>query len=176
VDDISKTEIVGLSGKFLDKVRDNASFVEEDASKILTVGEEVDRVYCAADGDIGDKKKVTVAQVRSHMVDDVLTTVHEHIVHVERLAFTSSPSSGETAGGRSTAAETLLPTDCVLWNGWTEKCAALADMDDDAYLHYVCVEPGLVSRNVVLQPGSAVSLTQLLTVSNMTTPTLRQLT
>ena len=58
----------------------------------------------------------------------------------------------------------VVPTDCVLWNPWSDKAAALADMDDDGYLRYVCVEPGTVADRVVVPPGKALALHQLLSV------------
>jgi hypothetical protein len=40
----------------------------------------------------------------------------------------------------------------VLWNPWDEKAKAMADMDDDGWQHFVCVEAGAVSTPVALEP------------------------
>lgn len=55
-----------------------------------------------------------------------------------------------------------VPVDCVLWNPWQEKAAALADMDDDGYTRFVCVEPGTVANMVTVPPRKALVLTQIL--------------
>jgi D-hexose-6-phosphate mutarotase len=52
--------------------------------------------------------------------------------------------------------------DVVFWNAWVDKSRALADLDDDAYLRYVCIEPGTVSDFVVVPPGETLTLTQTL--------------
>ncbi|KAJ3106611.1 hypothetical protein HDU97_005976 [Phlyctochytrium planicorne] len=43
--------------------------------------------------------------------------------------------------------------DIVVWNPWVEKAKAMADFNDDGFLHMVCVEAGKVSAPVVLAPG-----------------------
>ncbi|MES2318596.1 MAG: D-hexose-6-phosphate mutarotase [Pseudomonadota bacterium] len=44
--------------------------------------------------------------------------------------------------------------DAVVWNPGAEDSAALADMDDDEYLRFVCIEPALIEP-VTLPPGAA---------------------
>lgn len=56
-----------------------------------------------------------------------------------------------------------ISCDCVLWNPWIEKSKALNDMDDDGYLNFVCVEPGVVNDYVTIQPNQALNLIQTLT-------------
>lgn len=43
-------------------------------------------------------------------------------------------------------------TDVVVWNPWIEKAARLADMDDDDFLRFVCVETAFTSP-ITLAPG-----------------------
>ncbi|KAI9362980.1 galactose mutarotase-like domain-containing protein [Zopfochytrium polystomum] len=45
--------------------------------------------------------------------------------------------------------------DLVVWNIWKEKAKTMADMNDEGYLRYVCVEAGAVAQPVVLEPGKA---------------------
>jgi glucose-6-phosphate 1-epimerase len=58
-----------------------------------------------------------------------------------------------------------LGVDRVLWNAWIDKSRALADLQDTAYMEYVCVEPGLVSEAVVVLPGRRLTLSQTLQCS-----------
>jgi glucose-6-phosphate 1-epimerase len=42
----------------------------------------------------------------------------------------------------------------VVWNPWAEKAAALADMPDDGYLRFVCVEAAIANEKAItLQAG-----------------------
>lgn len=59
-----------------------------------------------------------------------------------------------------------ISCDCVLWNPWIEKSKALSDMDDEGYLQFVCVEPGVVSDYITVQPNQALNLYQILTPSD----------
>jgi len=43
--------------------------------------------------------------------------------------------------------------DCVVWNLWAEKAKAMADMGDDDWLEFVCVESAAVGEPVSLKPG-----------------------
>jgi glucose-6-phosphate 1-epimerase len=45
-------------------------------------------------------------------------------------------------------------TDAVVWNPGAADAAALADMEDDEYRRFVCIEPALLGPEV-LQPGAA---------------------
>jgi glucose-6-phosphate 1-epimerase len=38
----------------------------------------------------------------------------------------------------------------VVWNPWTEKAAAMADLGDSAWRGMVCVEAGNIANNEVL--------------------------
>eukprot|EP00455_Lapot_gusevi_P033695 TRINITY_DN3690_c0_g4_i3.p1 TRINITY_DN3690_c0_g4~~TRINITY_DN3690_c0_g4_i3.p1 ORF type:complete len:341 (-),score=76.11 TRINITY_DN3690_c0_g4_i3:463-1407(-) len=56
--------------------------------------------------------------------------------------------------------------DAVVWNPWADKCAALADMRPDSYLHFVCVEAGAIGRAITLnehQPSFTASITMYAT-------------
>ena len=42
----------------------------------------------------------------------------------------------------------------VVWNPWAEKAAALADLPDDGFRHFVCIEAAIANeRQVVVAPG-----------------------
>jgi glucose-6-phosphate 1-epimerase len=43
--------------------------------------------------------------------------------------------------------------DVVLWNPWIEKAKKMADLPDDGYLYYVCVEHGVIKSPPEVAPG-----------------------
>ncbi|PTL84530.1 D-hexose-6-phosphate mutarotase [Vitiosangium sp. GDMCC 1.1324] len=43
--------------------------------------------------------------------------------------------------------------DVVVWNPWSELARKLADLPDDGFRHFVCIESGTVQRPVSLAPG-----------------------
>ena len=52
--------------------------------------------------------------------------------------------------------------DTVVWNPGPEKCATLADMEENGYLQFVCVEAAAAGQPVRLAPGETWRGTQLL--------------
>lgn len=57
-----------------------------------------------------------------------------------------------------------IPFDVVFWNPWIEKAKALADLGDEDYLKYVCIEPGTVSNWVDVDSDGVLVLQQTLRV------------
>jgi hypothetical protein len=108
---------------------------------------EVDRVYAhGTDNDIPD---ITLAQ---KSCDASGSGNYHPFLTVKKTARLEEPF----------ATFEQVPADVVFWNPWSEKAAALADMDDDGYTKYVCVEPGTVANWVTVPPGKALVLTQVL--------------
>lgn len=60
-----------------------------------------------------------------------------------------------------------ISADCVVWNAWIEKCHNIADMEDDDYKKYVCIEPGYVRDHLTLKPNHQFSLMQTITVKEI---------
>ncbi len=83
--------------------------------------------------------------------EEVHIDVKSNDASVVKVTSTASASTGQATH-----------PDCVLWNAWIEKSRSLADLNDDAYLSYVCVEPGLVIKPVEIAPNQSVTLRQLL--------------
>lgn len=53
--------------------------------------------------------------------------------------------------------------DAVVWNPWADKCRALADMPDEAFRRFVCVEVGAVRTPVTVPAGGTWTARQVLT-------------
>jgi glucose-6-phosphate 1-epimerase len=113
-----------------------------DRRPLIAIGEEVDRIYSWGEGGKGS-------------VELCLSGSNTPLLLCKSFAYRTV--GGE--GGRQP-----VNSDTVLWNAWIEKARAIADLDDDAYLHYVCVEPGLVSAFVKVAPLEAIVLVQELSL------------
>jgi glucose-6-phosphate 1-epimerase len=95
-----------------------------------------------------------------HLVDDV-EAVRIDGVQADTLALTDKLDEVfERIGGTVTfdnGADKLLLqqsgfTDAVVWNPGAADAAALADMEDEEYRNFVCIEPALLSPET-LEPG-----------------------
>lgn len=136
VPDIHAVTVEGFQNKpYIDKLADEA--MKTDAEKEgVAIDREVDRIYDLQ----GENPCVTIYHSSSPSSQK------------QRLFYTTSTAALSSGGP--------LHPDCVLWNPWIEKARNLADLNDDAYLHYVCVEPGVVLRPVVVPPKGSLQLTQ----------------
>jgi glucose-6-phosphate 1-epimerase len=70
---------------------------------------------------------------------------------VDRLYYSSSESLRVPAVGLELT-KTNLP-DVVIWNPYIEKTAALADMPNEDWKRFICVEPARVREKAVVRPG-----------------------
>eukprot|EP00565_Helicotheca_tamesis_P002006 CAMPEP_0185728842 /NCGR_PEP_ID=MMETSP1171-20130828/4254_1 /TAXON_ID=374046 /ORGANISM="Helicotheca tamensis, Strain CCMP826" /LENGTH=309 /DNA_ID=CAMNT_0028397591 /DNA_START=66 /DNA_END=995 /DNA_ORIENTATION=- len=61
-------------------------------------------------------------------------------------------------------AESPVPVNCVVWNPHAEKAAAMSDFGNEQYKDMICVEPGMIGHQPLLQPGKKAQLTQILLV------------
>ena len=48
----------------------------------------------------------------------------------------------------------------MVWNPWVEKAAAMADLPDQDYKNFVCVEAGYVADRYQLAPGKTLETSQ----------------
>jgi glucose-6-phosphate 1-epimerase len=54
--------------------------------------------------------------------------------------------------------------DAVVWNAWEKKAAGMADMEQDGWHRYVCLEPAIINRPVQLD-ASQTSFTSSISLS-----------
>jgi glucose-6-phosphate 1-epimerase len=121
----------GLEGYTVsDKVTPVAPYTA-DATPITIAGE-VDRVYDPP----ADKKVVDVS------------------IGVGNGHQTVSMTAEGMVDGKS------VPVSCVVWNPFVEKAAGMSDFGNEEYHDMICVEPGILDRNTLLEGGKVATLTQ----------------
>ncbi|KAJ1441713.1 galactose mutarotase-like domain-containing protein [Ochromonadaceae sp. CCMP2298] len=133
---IERVQVRGLQGSYYDQL---AACTAQDDRAVATVDAEVDRIYTAS---VANPPSVEVA------ADGLL------LVKVDRRAY-------KLIGDAPLPIPT--PADVVFWNAWVDKTASIGDLENDAYLRYICVEPGVVSSAQEVQPGTSMVLEQTLT-------------
>jgi glucose-6-phosphate 1-epimerase len=57
-----------------------------------------------------------------------------------------------------------VPVSCVVWNPFSAKAAGMADFGNDEYHDMLCVEPGILGDDKVLQPGNEAWLQQVVSI------------
>jgi len=81
------------------------------------------------------------------------------------LKSTVSPKE-TTITTRATLDGQAYPVDAVFWNAWVDKSKATSDLDDDAYKHYICIEPGTIKDDwVQVQPGQTLTISKTMKVN-----------
>lgn len=72
----------------------------------------------------------------------------------------------DKAGGRTVVVEKSGSRATIVWNPWIEKSKRLADLPDDAYPFFVCIEAANATPDIVtVQPGTEHVLEQRLRVT-----------
>ena len=83
------------------------------------------------------------------------------------LATTGTTTVDDPAGARRTTVTGDGAGTTVLWNPWAEKAAALADLGDEEWTRFVCVETCNVGPAAVgLDPGAGHTMTATIEVSS----------
>lgn len=91
--------------------------------------------------------------------DSCITIFPDGELNTMKVSYAAQKESGmNDSVSSSNGSIAPVPVDVVFWNGWVDKCKAMGDMDDDAYKHYVCIEPGTVADWVVLNEGEQLTL------------------
>lgn len=58
--------------------------------------------------------------------------------------------------------ETPVPVSCVVWNPAKDKAEKMDDFGSDQHQDMICVEPGLIGHQPILNPGKEARLTQII--------------
>ena len=148
VSHISNVRVTGFHGhEYTDKVQGGA--VNTTTEESIAITSEVDRVYLAPSA-------TQHSSLSSHLpIPDIYIIDAQNgqpLMRVEKSACLAHEDE-----------QVEHETDCVLWNQWQAGSLGMADMDDDGFEHYVCVEPGTVSEYVSVSPHATLSLKQRLT-------------
>jgi glucose-6-phosphate 1-epimerase len=161
-----RIEEISISGvqnwEFYDKVDNNSKKLQTDSN--IFIASEVDRVY------VGESQNPANPNIK-------LMIHHQPTNSIYLTSQSYASLSNYDSSLLNLLSKESLPTfeinikgleskpqisDVVVWNAWEAKCKALDDLDDDAYFHYVCIEPGLVAKQHFLGPNQMVCMTQSL--------------
>lgn len=146
---ISRLAVTGFHNlTYRDKLLSNGEFVESDEIKL--VASEVDRIYFAP------SEAITL-----HIINENDESMKTPFLEISKSASLSSVRKSE--GEEQVGDIKVLPCDVVFWNPWIEKSLTMADLDNEAYLNFVCVEPGTVRDWVTVPPQTKLKLSQTLT-------------
>ena len=136
-DDEGMPTVGWLDGaRFADKVKGGVESVQP-AVPIAIRGAEIDRIYMTP-----VSRSALVRGLRSDVFGGV------------RIDYVGVLEGGSGVPARA------HNVDVVVWNPAAPRAAAIVDLDDDAWQHYVCVEPGRVSKASILElaPGASFTL------------------
>lgn len=158
LDNLRSIEINGCQEyHFSDKTKGNKIYPEYDSS--LIVSKELDRIYF-------DKFKKQEKSVLIYKNIDSKRALYL------KSTFSSKIGKIQVSGVNSenifldilNLPSENLSTDFVIWNPWIERCKEISDLSCNDYEKYVCIEPGLVSDDILLCPKEYVLLSQTLSI------------
>jgi glucose-6-phosphate 1-epimerase len=138
------TFVHGLGGyAALDQLTSQTKVLGADES--VTIASEVDRIHTPPDSK--SAANVVIGVGGDADGKDVVEMKCEATI---RTAGRHGDSAGSTA----------VPVSVVVWNPYVDKAAAMGDFGNDEYVDMICVEPGILQRHVVLEPGQVATLRQ----------------
>lgn len=141
-DNISAVRVHGLRGlTYIDKTAGGERRVQEEEE--LAIAGETDRAY------VGAPKEVVISGVALPSAADAAEGAggagsgSGAAAAVRRLTVHAHAGVREAGGLRSGVLH--APLDVVVWNAWVDRAKAIADLGDEDWRHYLCVEPGKVT-------------------------------
>jgi glucose-6-phosphate 1-epimerase len=173
---IGEITVGGLKGwHYYDKVDNNARKKEENEK--IGIDQEVDRIYVNDEWNTSSTSSSSKSTVCLHhsVTNSTYLTSESYATTISLTESNSSILPMISADPSAVSVEdfenamkiaqqdaSIRNTDVVVWNAWSDKCRSLDDLDDDAYLHYICIEPGLVAKQQTLPAHHCLSLSQRL--------------
>jgi len=116
IGDIGQVRVLGLeNAAYIDKVEKVEGGAEKTQTGVVTIDEEVDRIYT------GVKPELVIE---------------------------------DGALGRRIRISTLESQTAIVWNPWKEISIKMADLADDAYQRFICVETANAADEVITVPAS----------------------
>lgn len=170
VHNIANVTVAGLKGvSYLDKLASSPTVAQcTEESDAIVIDKEVDRIYLSvASNSATSCSGGGVVLTCTNSANPVVSVNHRATLSlpITAVSDTSSACVNQTIEPvDDTVVVRQLPSDCVLWNAWIEKTHAIGDLRDDAYLSYVCIEPGLVAKHMTVKSGELLTLQQCLSV------------
>jgi len=73
---------------------------------------------------------------------------------LDRVYYNTTEALTLGEGARQLRISTQGMPDTVVWNPGPERCATIADLPDDAWQHFVCIEAAVVDAPISLAPGA----------------------
>jgi glucose-6-phosphate 1-epimerase len=121
----------------------------------------IDKVDASNTGKTQTYDEDVVLLEDARLVDRVYTHPEaQPTVHVS-IQTGSSTLKAEATGQVD---ESPVPVSCVVWNPGKENAAKMSDFGNDEYPNMICVEPGLLGHQPILNPGKEARLTQIILV------------
>jgi glucose-6-phosphate 1-epimerase len=139
--------------------------VENVGDTPLTIGEALHAYFA-----VSDIHQVEVAGLKGSEYYDKVDGMKRKRQEADRIRFagetdqlhinTTAPVTIHDPGWRRRVLiEKQGSASTVVWNPWTEKAKRLADLGEEAWPHFVCVEPANAADNVVtVEPGTVHSM------------------
>jgi glucose-6-phosphate 1-epimerase len=126
---------------------------------------------------VGDVRQTTLTGLESALYRDKTDAMQEKHAPAGPLGFTAETDSvfpaniapvtiHDSAGKRTIQVEKTNSATTVVWNPWATLAAKLADLPDDAWPEFVCVEAAnTATDSITLQPGETHAMQILIAVA-----------
>lgn len=148
--------------------------VENVSDTPLRMGEALHAYFA-----VSDVQQVEVAGLKRTEYYDKVDGAKRKLQEAERIRFagetdqlhvnTTAPVTIHDAGWRRRVLiEKQGSASTVVWNPWTEKAKRLADLGEEAFPHFVCVEPANAADNgVTVEPGAVHAMAVTVTLESL---------
>lgn len=128
---------------------------------------------------VGEIRDVTIAGLTGATYIDKMDGMRRKVEETKQLSITgetdrvyqdtrAAVTVSDAALGREIVVEKEGSRSTVVWNPWIEKAARLADMEDDGWRRFVCIETANIGEHAVhLHPGQSHRMSALIRVGKL---------